>query len=429
MIQYIYQYHSFSIYLFLLQKINNKCLHSYRYTFKVQLLNIQLKSNVRIANLRLKQLIIQFDSKKFAQTINSNFFISLIFYFTLLCCSWKQQQTYYFSNPRKKKNELQILLSQLIINLNYKSCNLIRNLKQFCQTNKKYVGDIIPLSFIIEINAQENNLNRVLKEFTLAYEQFQPLSFMKTLINYFTKHNSQYFLPKMHHRFLDEENNYIWQLIRFIIKILKPNEFNRGRGIQFFRTIEELKSLLKNFNKGTSEYQFSQGQIKSSSFMEENLIQEFGFQILIHQRYLFLIKVQRDYHQICLIQITEMHLFIQQIMQKLDVIFRIELLTNGEFTKTVLPKIKSIIVLTWMAVQNTFKKCKYSFEIFGYDFMLDEQLKPWLIEINTNPYLEESSQLLKELIPKMIDDAIKILIDPLFTKINESTSLEHLLQL
>lgn len=61
--------------------------------------------------------------------------------------------------------------------------------------------------------------------------------------------------------------------------------------------------------------------------------------------------------------------------------------------------------------------------------MLDEKLKPWLIEINTNPCLEESSPLLKELIPKMIDDAFKIVIDPLFTKINEPTNWDHLLQL
>lgn len=39
-------------------------------------------------------------------------------------------------------------------------------------------------------------------------------------------------------------------------------------------------------------------------------------------------------------------------------------------------------------------ECKYSFEIFGYDFMIDGNFQPWLIEVNTNPCIEESSPIL-----------------------------------
>ena len=37
-----------------------------------------------------------------------------------------------------------------------------------------------------------------------------------------------------------------------------------------------------------------------------------------------------------------------------------------------------------------------------------------LIEANTNPCLEESNQLLKDLIPRMLDDMLKLVLDPLF---------------
>jgi len=36
-------------------------------------------------------------------------------------------------------------------------------------------------------------------------------------------------------------------------------------------------------------------------------------------------------------------------------------------------------------------KRKHCFELFGYDFILDEDFNIWLIEVNTNPCLEESS--------------------------------------
>ena len=35
------------------------------------------------------------------------------------------------------------------------------------------------------------------------------------------------------------------------------------------------------------------------------------------------------------------------------------------------------------------------FEIYGFDFMLDASYRVWLIEVNTNPCIEESSKLLK----------------------------------
>lgn len=56
----------------------------------------------------------------------------------------------------------------------------------------------------------------------------------------------------------------------------------------------------------------------------------------------------------------------------------------------------------------------HSFELFGYDFMIDENQKVWLIEVNTNPCLELSSSYLSRLIPSLIENTVKIAIDPLF---------------
>jgi D-alanine-D-alanine ligase-like ATP-grasp enzyme len=54
---------------------------------------------------------------------------------------------------------------------------------------------------------------------------------------------------------------------------------------------------------------------------------------------------------------------------------------------------------------------KDCFEVFGYDFMIDAAHKTWLIEVNTNPAIEECSSVLKSLIPRMIDDMFKLTVD------------------
>ena len=54
--------------------------------------------------------------------------------------------------------------------------------------------------------------------------------------------------------------------------------------------------------------------------------------------------------------------------------------------------------------------------MFGYDFIIDQDFNCWLIEVNTNPCLEESSQLLKDLLPRMIEDMLKLTVDVLFPK-------------
>lgn len=57
---------------------------------------------------------------------------------------------------------------------------------------------------------------------------------------------------------------------------------------------------------------------------------------------------------------------------------------------------------------------KNSFEIFGYDFMIDENFKVYLIEANTNPSLEICSPLLARIIPELLDNSFRLGLDPLY---------------
>ena len=92
--------------------------------------------------------------------------------------------------------------------------------------------------------------------------------------------------------------------------------------------------------------------------------------------------------------------------------------TGIDFYNDIYPKIVKIVRITGGAAKGkiNFLKKKYCFEIFGYDFILDENYQPYLLEINTNPGLEISSPIIDELLPRMIDDALKLTVDREFAK-------------
>lgn len=74
--------------------------------------------------------------------------------------------------------------------------------------------------------------------------------------------------------------------------------------------------------------------------------------------------------------------------------------------------------MAFQAVQKKINqtKRKNCFELFGLDFMLDKDMNCFLIEVNTNPCLEETSKLLQMLLPRMLDDMFKLTIDKVFPK-------------
>ena len=87
-----------------------------------------------------------------------------------------------------------------------------------------------------------------------------------------------------------------------------------------------------------------------------------------------------------------------------------------DFKDVVHPKMRKIVIDT---IKATYKKLDpkrrvNSFEVLGYDFMLDEMFTPWLLEINTNPCLALSGNYLASLIPTMLTNAFAIALDQTF---------------
>ena len=45
---------------------------------------------------------------------------------------------------------------------------------------------------------------------------------------------------------------------------------------------------------------------------------------------------------------------------------------------------------------------------------MDEDFRVWLIEVNTNPYLGMPNKYMREMLPKMLDDWMKMCVDIIY---------------
>lgn len=221
--------------------------------------------------------------------------------------------------------------------------------------------------------------------------------------------------------------------------IIKPGEFtNRGQGIKVCKTFEEIKALVS-----VSEHTFIiQKYIENPLLITKRKFDIRCYSLItcingVIQGYFYLDGYLRTTsHEFTMKDISNLyiHLTNDAIQKHSKEYGRFE---NGNklsykdfqrylerrfpekkinFYSEILPQIKEIVRETILA---SYKKIDTNrrlncMEIFGYDFMIDRNLKPWLIEVNTNPCLELSSKYLSAVIPSMLDNAFKIVLDCIF---------------
>lgn len=82
----------------------------------------------------------------------------------------------------------------------------------------------------------------------------------------------------------------------------------------------------------------------------------------------------------------------------------------------VLPQIKQQIIYSLKSTKEKLSNSsiKYSFELLGYDFMVDSSFKSYLIEINSNPCLEFSCPMLERLISSVIEGVFQVTVDTVY---------------
>jgi hypothetical protein len=286
---------------------------------------------------------------------------------------------------------------------------LIRSLRNFYQTNELaikatyQVHDTIPTSFIITAQVED-------EEFRLLTTRFNEIQ------------NGFYYKEKLPAKHCSKN---MW--------LLKPAALNQGRGIEVCRSVKEINTILKS--KLPHSLWLVQKYIERPLLFKGRKfdIRVWAFATAKHDLfyykhgYLRTSSSEYDPHASdnyihltnnCLQKFGDNYgafekgntLPFQAFQEYLDQYFP---QFNINFWTMILPRIKDLIIDSYLSGKRQMLKGKRNrvFELFGYDFLIDEDFRVWLIEVNTNPYLGIPNEYIEGLLPVMLDDLLALVLD------------------
>ena len=326
--------------------------------------------------------------------------------------------------------------------------NLFINLLKYCVYNRIDLFSFFPLTIILSFNKEY--FNDQIELFQQIYNDMSSLvegtfDNEETLDNYYRFHfvrrkndSLKIKVPKSHYT-----GKNLW--------VLKRINLNRGREIKVLR---DLNSIISEIENSKNEKKYSCLIIQK--YIENTLLynnRKFDIRIWVLISYLstndkYEVYVFKEGHlKACseTFNINSDDLYVhltnysvqkynrnfskEEVGNEISFeLFQNELDKKGikkNFKKDIFPKILRIIAISTNAAKTKINILarRNCFEIFGYDIILDGNCQPFLLEINTNPGLEESSPLIKMLVPRMIDDAFRLTIDELFERNDKDSNV------
>ena len=332
--------------------------------------------------------------------------------------------------------------------------NLYYNLFRHCESKKLNLFDYFPFTICLSLS-QSNFKNQIesFKQFCLDLPDYTPKSEVKYVEKFSilgskrTGENQTINIPSTYNT-----GSNMW--------IIKPINLNRGRCIQVLNDTDAIVEYLEKLQEmkkleGDNNNNFKCEHILLQKYLESPLLyqgRKFDIRIWImliagQENFVYIFKqghlkatcgqydinssspfihltnysVQKHNADFSKIEIGN-EISYDEFQEELD-----KTNTGKNFFKDIYPKIVYIIRLAVGSGKSNLNHLNRTncFEIFGCDFILDQKFKPYLLEINLNPGLEISSPLISKLVPRMVDDALKLTIDAKYYKNKEESSKYH----
>lgn len=211
------------------------------------------------------------------------------------------------------------------------------------------------------------------------------------------------------------------------IWIIKPGQNSRGSGVRCVSTMQEIiesglamqsrivqkyieRPLLLPTSSGFCKFDIRQWVLVTSFdpltiyYYNSNYLrlcqQAFTLNSLDPYIHLANYSIQKDVAKTSDDTVWELSKLVSLLKQK-----------NISWEKDVLGNIHNIVIRTLQSVAEDVVSRPECFELYGFDIMIDENFKPWLLEVNLSPACSERTSWLVDMLNKMGDGLFRIVMD------------------